>query len=261
MTERPRLLFHDLGEGVTAFSTTRHGGCSEGNYASLNINPYCGDSPESTAGNLQLLAETLSVEVCKIILPHQTHETEVRLIGDDFFTLPPTVQGMILEGVDGVMTAMPGVCVGVSTADCVPVLLYDADHHAVCAVHAGWRGTVKRIVQKAVASMNAAFQSKPQSLQAVIGPCISREAFEVGDEVYEEFRKAVFPMQQIATRQAKWHIDLPLCNQLQLEATGIPAQNIRQCGICTYQNAADYFSARRLGTQSGRIYTGIVLQA
>lgn len=260
MTDRPQLHFYDLGSGVTAFSTTRHGGCSEGRHASMNINPYCGDSPEATARNLRLLAEELGVEPGRIVLPHQTHQTDVRLISEEFFRLPGNIQTMVLNGVDGVMTQLTGVCVGVSTADCVPVLLYDPRHRAVAAVHAGWRGTAKRIVQKSVMEMAAAFGTEASDVKAVIGPCISLDAFEVGDEVYDEFQKALFPMEKIAQRREKWHIDLPLCNRLQLEAAGIPAQNIASCGICTYHSEADFFSARRLGTESGRIYTGIIVR-
>lgn len=260
MNKKPVLNYYDMSEAVTAFSTTRHGGCSEGNYASLNINPYCGDDSSAVASNRQLLAEELSLRADHILLPHQIHQTEVRLIGEDFFSLPESIRQMILEGVDGVMTSMPGVCVGVSTADCVPVLIHDTQHHAVAAIHAGWRGTVARIVQKALMQLNAAFGSQPKDLQVVIGPSISVEAFEVGQEVYEQFQNAAFPLDRIAEFHGKWHIDLPLCNQLQLEGVGVPATQIRQCGICTYGQVSDYFSARRLGTESGRIYTGIFLK-
>jgi YfiH family protein len=146
----------------------------------------------------------------------------------------------------------------VSTADCIPVLLYDEAHHAAAAIHAGWRGTVKRIVKKTVEAMGERFGTNPEELKAVVGPGISLEAFEVGDEVYEQFQDAGFPMAQIARRYAKWHIDLPACNRLLLEETGV--HRIEMSGICTYQQSGDYFSARKLGVDSGRILTGIVLR-
>lgn len=259
MTDLPKLTHYDIGPGATAFCTTRHGGCSEGAYASMNINPYCGDSPEAVQNNRQLLAQEIGLPDSRILLPHQTHQTEMRLIGEEFFQLPSSVQAMVLEGVDGIMTALPGVCVGVSTADCVPLLLHDERHHAVAAVHAGWRGTVAHIAQKALLAMNAFFGTKPKHVRVVIGPCISMDAFEVGDEVYEQFVAASMPMDCIAVRRKKWHIDLPLCNRLLLEEMGVASAKITSASVCTYNNADDYFSARRLGTQSGRIYSGIFL--
>ena len=82
--------------------------------------------------------------------------------------------------------------------------------------------------------------------------------WEVGDEVYDEFASAGFCMADISRRYDKWHIDLPECNRSQLSAAGI--SDIRMTGICTYNNSADFFSARRLGVDSGRIFTGIILR-
>ena len=96
------------------------------------------------------------------------------------------------------MTNELNVCIGVSTADCIPILLYDTKHHAAAAIHAGWRGTVKHIVQKIIKEMGIVYQTKPQELQAVIGPGISLQNFEVGDEVYEQFANACFDMETIA---------------------------------------------------------------
>lgn len=161
------------------------------------------------------------------------------------------------EATDAVITDQPGLCVCVKTADCIPVLLYDTRQRIVAAVHAGWRGTVARIVQKTIGKMKPLC---PTDLHAIIGPGISLEWFEVGDEVYEAFSDAGYPMEQISCKEQKWHIDLCACCRLQLEATGIKAENIEESGICTYDEVEDYFSARRLGIASGRILTGIVLK-
>ena len=97
-------------------------------------------------------------------------------------------------------------------------------------------------------------------MKAVIGPGISLKNFEVGDEVYDEFAAGGFDMDRIARRYDKWHINLALCNRLQMEETGVSHEAITDCGVCTYDNIGDYFSARRLGTESGRICTGIFLK-
>ena len=272
---QPVLNYYDLSDDVKAFSTTRHGGVSEGNYASLNINEYCGDSKANTDANRLLLANELGIDTNHIIMPHQTHGVESRIIGEEFVNLPDGVKKMLLEDVDAVMTTIPGMCIGVSTADCIPVLLYDEEHHAAAAIHAGWRGTQARIVHKAVQEMRMAYQTDPTKLKAVIGPGISLDNFEVGDEVYAAFEQAAFDMSAIAEErikrnpnaddpvkafERKWHINLPLANIQMLTHNGVDEANIINTGICTFDNADNYFSARRLGIESGRIYTGIIIR-
>lgn len=272
---QPVLNYYNLSDDVKAFSTTRYGGVSEGNYASLNINEYCGDSKANTDANRLLLANELGIDTNQIIMPHQTHGVESRIIGEEFATLPDGVKKMLLEGVDAVMTNIPGMCIGVSTADCIPVLLYDEEHHAAAAIHAGWRGTQARIVHKAVQEMRMAYQTDPTKLKAVIGPGISLDNFEVGDEVYADFEQAAFDMSAIAEEhikrnpnaddpakafERKWHINLPLANIQMLTHNGVDEANIINTGICTFDNADNYFSARRLGIESGRIYTGIIIR-
>lgn len=248
----PQLTYYNMGTGVTAFSTTRQGGCSTGNYAAFNINGYCGDDEVHFAANKVALCGLLGIDSNRLVMPHQVHDCVVRRIDGP--------QQGVIEGVDAVMTDVPQLCIGVSTADCIPVLLYDSTHRAVSAVHAGWRGTVLRIVQKAVEAMRDTYGTAPADLQAVIGPGISLDSFEVGDEVYDQFLSAGFDMQPISRREAKWHIDLPMCNRLQLMEAGVPADHIQMTNICTYQQYDRYFSARRLGIQSGRIYTGILIK-
>jgi hypothetical protein len=264
---RPELYGYHLGANVIAFSTTRKGGCSEGNYAEMNINAYCGDLPEAVERNRALLAQELGVATSRLFLPHQVHGDVVRLIDEDFLSLSMQEQQDALEGVDALMTCQKNVCIGVSTADCIPIVIYDPQRKCSAVVHAGWRGTVKHIVQAAITGMQTAFQCSPTQLHAVIGPGISLKNFEVGVEVYEQFQGDAVYSQPIAQlmpanggrEQYKWHIDLPLCNRLQMERLGVLARQITDCGICTYDHADRFFSARRLGIQSGRIFTGIVL--
>ena len=255
------LAHYTLAPSVQAFSTTRAGGVSRGSYAAMNINPYCGDSAEAIVENRRRLAQALGITPENIILPHQVHGTETRLIDDNFLHLSATDRHNRLEGVDALITKMPGVCIGVSTADCVPVLLYDTIHHASAAIHAGWRGTQQRIVGYTLQKMAQTFGSKPSDVHAVIGPCISLHAFEVGQEVYDQFLKAGFDMPRIARREEKWHLNLPLCNRLQLQEWGVPAHQITDSNSCTFTQSEQYFSARRLGIHSGRIYSGIMLNA
>ena len=250
---QPVLHFYDFGEGVTAFSTTRRGGFSKGSYGEFNTNRYCGDNVEAIRQNRALLCGLLGIDDSRLLMPHQVHETEIVAVNE-------TTREAELEGVDALMTNIPGICIGVSTADCIPVLLYDKVHRAVCAIHAGWRGTVKRIVEKAIAAMTSTYSTRPADIQAQIGPGIHIESFEVGDEVYEAFANDGFEMGTISRKVGqKWHIDLPECNRQQLLASGVPAAQVAVSPICTYQHPETYFSARRLSISSGRIFTGILM--
>ena len=238
---------YNLGEGMLAFSTRRDGGVSTGTYASMNINPFCGDNPHDIEQNRELLATRLGILPERIVVPHQVHGVHVEFL--DGPCLP--------EATDAVVTTTEGLCVGVSTADCIPVLLYDPVHRAVAAVHAGWRGTVARIVVQTLQQMHERLGTCPAEFAAVIGPGIGLDAFEVGDEVYDAFEKEGFPMQRIARRYAKWHIDLWDANLWQLQQMGV--ENVQCASVCTYTNSEEFFSARRLGIRSGRIMNGIML--
>ena len=257
---QPQLHHYHLGPQVVAFSTTRTGGCSVGNYSQFNINRYCGDTDSAIRQNLEALCSQLAISTDSLLMPHQVHLDQSVIVDRALLSLPAEQRLQALDGFDAIMTNLPGVCIGVSTADCIPILLYDQANHAVCAVHAGWRGTVARIVQKSIAQMTAVFHTRPEQLVAQIGPGIHVESFEVGDEVYQAFQQAGFDMSAISRMERKWHIDLPECNRLQLVASGVPAASVSVLPVCTYQQHSRFFSARRLGINSGRIFTGIMLK-
>lgn len=259
-TKKPVLQYYPLGEGVTAFSSTRQGGYSEGRYGEFNINRYCGDSEEAIKRNREALCQLLDIEDCRLLMPHQVHLAEIAVVDREMMSLSAEERQQRLDGIDALMTNEAGVCIGVSTADCIPVLLYDPIRRASCAIHAGWRGTVQRIAEKAVGRMTEIYGTNPKDIIAQIGPGIHLESFEVGEEVNKAFEKAGFPMEQISKRYEKWHIDLPECNRLQLVAAGIPEAQIAVSPVCTFQQSDTFFSARRLSIHSGRIFTGILLQ-
>lgn len=255
------MLYYDIADDVTAFTTTREGGCSIGNYTSMNVNSFCGDIPEHIAENRRLLCHELNIPLQHLVMPHQTHQTETLAISSDFMLYTPEQQKACLEGIDAIMTDLRGIAIGVSTADCVPILIYDTRHHVAAAVHAGWRGTVQRIAEKAIEEMGKRYGTSGVDCKAIIGPSISKENFEVGNEVYAAFRAQGFDNEQLyAVHNGKWHIDLWECNRLQLINKTIDAHNIHVAGICTYQSSDRFFSARKLGIQSGRLFSGIILR-
>ena len=252
MTETD-IFEYSLDNRVRAFSTTRKGGVSTGNYSSFNISYYCNDRLKNVQENRNRLSLLLDIPSERIIVPRQVHLTAVQAVTSH-------TKNTDLEDIDAVITNERQLCIGISTADCVPILLYDTTKQAIGAVHAGWRGTVGKIVCKTIQKMQEHYNSFPQDLKAIIGPSISKEAFEVGDEVYDAFATAGFTMSEIAERREKWHIDLWAANFKLLVATGVKMENISVANICTYNHYDTFFSARRLGIDSGRIYTGILLK-
>lgn len=192
--------------------------------------------------------EDLGLSVDGLALPRQTHSDNVLWMHEAGRP----------EDTDAVITDKPGLCVCVKTADCIPVLLYDSVLHRVAAIHAGWRGTVKRIVNKTIREMG----SNAENLHAIIGPGISQASFEVGDEVYETFQSEGFPMQRIACRitspsgEQRWHIDLWDANRWLLEQCGV--KEIFVEGTCTMLSQ-EFYSARRETINTGRNMNGIII--
>lgn len=201
-----------------------------------------GTEPGIDARQTGLSGESLQIPATSIMIPRQTHSTNVCWV-DTFGEVPDT---------DAVITDKPGLCIAVKTADCIPVLLFDQRQHRIAAIHAGWRGTVGRIVEKTLQQM----QSRAEDISAIIGPGISLESFEVGDEVYEQFLQAGFPMQRLAKRYAKWHINLKDANRWLLESNGIT--NIQVSDIDTL-TTPEYYSARRDTINTGRNINGIMI--
>ena len=163
---------------------------------------------------------------------------------------------------DAVVTDVPGLCVCVKTADCIPILLYDQARHVVASIHAGWKGTVHYIVRNTIDMMERRGTS-PRDIIALIAPGISLDSFEVGDEVCDLFLRSGFPMDKIArqfpstgARSQKWHIDLWEANKWVLEQCGV--RQIIISGIDTY-TTPEYYSARRETIDTGRNFNGIML--
>ncbi|MDR2118117.1 MAG: peptidoglycan editing factor PgeF [Tannerellaceae bacterium] len=254
LTMRRFSIFEEDGR-VVHFITTRHGGVSTGNYASLNLSEYAGDDPAAVRRNRETLCGALGIPVARLCVPRQVHGDRIGLLEE-----PPS---SFAEDMDALITGEPGICLAVSTADCVSLLLYAPDKKKIAAVHAGWRGTVLQIAGQTVRRMAEELGCNPGRMLAGIGPSIGCGAFEVGEEVCASFISAGLEMQHICRRNAstgKAHIDLKEANRLQLLEAGIPDARIEVSDVCTYTRHDEFFSARRLGILSGRMLTGIMLK-
>ena len=200
---------------------------------------------------------------CHVITAHQVHGTRIAVVKS------PAATRTDLEGYDALITDLPGVAIGVRTADCVPVLLYDQEKGVVSAVHAGWKGTVQWIVQKTVTQLKYSFGCSPADLKALIGPSIGPDSFQVGEEVVQHFKTQGFPLEKIwffnegegsSEMYHGHHIDLWKANRWLLEQSGVRKDNIQVCRIDTYTDPS-FFSARREGVECGRIISAIKFSA
>lgn len=265
LTEDKRMLGYEVLASypdISCFVTTRHGGCSRGNYGTFNCTPYTGDDAECVRRNQEILRLSLPRHPRELVIPFQTHGTKSLVIDKTYLQANDAERNAMLQGIDALITREPGCCICISTADCIPILLYDKVHGVVAAVHAGWRGTVNNILGHTLEKMQTLFHTDGKDIIACIGPGISLSAFEVGDEVYEAFRQNGFRMDYIAEWKPethKYHIDLWAANRLQLLDFGVPSAQVETAGICTYARYEDFFSARRLGIKSGRILSGIMI--
>jgi len=245
---------------IAHFCTTREGGASVGNYASFNLSPFSGDDPIDFDKNKGLLGEHFNVDPKQIIIPFQTHGTEIREIDEAFLQLAANEKNQYLHGVDALFTRLTEVCLGVTTADCVPLLFFDPVKKVIAVAHAGWRGTCARIAEKTIHTLEEKYNCQPENIRVVIGPSISSEVYEVGKEVLDHFETAGFEIPEIVTvRNNAYYLDLWKAIQISLEETGVLKENIETAGICTFMNHEQFFSARRLGIQSGRMLSGIML--
>jgi YfiH family protein len=238
---RPRI-FQSIPNLVAGIST-RHGGLSEAPYSSLNLGVHTEDAPAVIEQNLALFCEDLGISPEDLARSYQVHGDKIWVTGR------PGYQ----TGFDALVTVQPGVFAGVGIADCTPILLADPVTRVCAAIHAGWKGTVAKIVEKTAKRMIENRGSHPADIRAYIGPCISQAHFEVGDEVAAQFDSA------FKTRNgAKWHVDLKAANAAQLIALGI--QQIEIDPACTVENNADYFSHRTEKGVTGRMLALIGFQ-
>lgn len=246
-------------EGITHFVTTRIGGESEGAYSSFNLSEYTGDDPARVAENRLSLCAEIGIPGTNLYVPYQTHSDRIAVLDELFLQKSAEEKHNALQNVDALITNQIGVCIGVTTADCVPILLYDPINKVVAAVHAGWRGTIAKIASKTVETMVSQFGSQPNDLIAAIGPSIGPDSFEVGEEVAQQFEASGYSHCVLRNRE-KPNVDLWKTNCTILTESGIPFDQIEIAGVCTYISHQNYFSARRLGIHSGRSVSGIMIK-
>lgn len=250
---------------IVNFSTTRIGGGSKGEFASFNLGNFSDDDPVQIYKNRTTLARYFFMDVDKFITPHQTHSNRVVLIDQALLESPKYEQIETLYSCDALITRQTDIFLCATTADCTPILLFDPVTNSTAAIHAGWRGTVARIVENAVKAMVDNFGTNPSDIIAAIGPSIGVENYEVGKEVINEFKKNKFILNSKTARKyphsKKTFLDVGEINREELIRLGVKKNNIEKTRYNTFKNARLFFSARRQSVHCGRMLTGIMIHS
>ena len=237
---------------ANAFST-RLGGVSPMPEGALNLAGFDDDAAENIYENrrrfLNLFEGEWALASC-----WQMHGVDVRLVRSVEDTLQPEKALGETVYCDALTTATPRILVGVKTADCVPILLADPQTGACAAVHAGWRGTVSRIVARALENLGAEYGTRPGDVRAAIGPAAGGCCYEVGGEVIEAFREKFPGSDSLFTPTREGHalVDLQRANREQLAAAGLSPENIHTAPLCTMCRTDLFFSSRREKRAHGR---------
>ncbi len=260
--------------------STRNGGISSAyGKGSLNLGITKHDQHSNVEHNRELFLRELGAvngqgEQWPLVGVRQIHSAVIHPVTG--------VPGSVLVG-DGLITDRPGLLLSVKTADCVPVLLADPGRRAVGAFHAGWKGTLSRIVEKGVGEVRRQFGSRPEDFRAAIGPCIHACCYEVGEELREKFDaqfpyagelfSEVFDYQALSVRfpmlflnqrppghgepAVKIHLNLVEANRRQLMNAGLREENIEVVDECTSCNTDLLFSHRKEAGMTGRMMGAI----
>jgi len=285
-TEIEYLTFSSLENTglVEHLFTTKTGGVSKGVFSTMNLSLSRGDSEQDVLENYKRVGNVLGCGVEHMVASHQTHTTNIRRV-----TAKDMGKGILkprdYEDVDGLITDEKGIALVTYYADCVPLYFVDIEHQAIGLAHSGWKGTVAQMGACMVKAMEEQFGSKPEQLQAAIGPSICQDCYEVSEDVAEAFEELIHSataqetLEEIAQsgcyahkdgrkrevllpgkEKGKYQLDLWLANLMILRGAGIPLHQIAVTDVCTCHNPEYLFSHRASEGKRGNLAAFLMLK-
>ena len=235
--------------------STRIGGVSQGNFSSLNLSFSRGDVFQHVRINYELLCGCIGIDFRDLVFSDQTHSTHCEVVRRRDRGKGITRRSGIRE-TDGLLTNRPRVPLVTLYADCVPLLLLDTKTPAIASVHAGWRGTVNKIAQEALALMRDRFGTDPKDVLAAVMPSIGPCCFEVDPPVaeafFDAFDRELSPF-IVRHQNGKSNIDMQGLNAMLLQSAGVPADNITVSDLCTKCHSDVFYSHRVQGDNRGSL--------
>lgn len=226
---------------LKAHVSARHGGVSPKPWHSLNFSYSRGDEPERVLVNFARFCAALGQESSHPVRTHQVHSTNIAQVGWED-------AGARREQCDALITDAIGLPLFLVFADCVPIVIYDAEHHALGACHAGWRGTVDGMASATLKAMKSAYGTQGSSVLVGVGPSIGPDSYEVGEEVIGRVISTLPGGEKYLCRrngdQGNPCFDLWQANVDQLTTAGVPSEQIELSGIDTARSTGEFFSHR-----------------
>jgi hypothetical protein len=235
-------------ERIIAAQSTRHGGVSKEPFHSLNLGLSVNDNEKDVWQNRALFFGKFGIDLKDVSRCYQVHGNDVLVVNE------PVTN----EKYDAQITNKKNIFLAVSIADCTPILIHDEVNQAVAAIHAGWKGTVGRIVEKTLLKMNELYGTNGKDCKAFIGACISYHEFEVGEEVAVQFDNK---FKRFNSERKKWMVDLKSANKQQLLDFGVLDEHIEISDKCTVENNNTFFSHRKEKGVTGRMMAVIGMKA
>ncbi|MFP7169047.1 peptidoglycan editing factor PgeF [Terribacillus sp. 7520-G] len=249
-------LYMELGgwsapDSIVSGITTKYHGVSKAPFDSLNMGLHVGDDPKDVIRNRELLADAIHFPLDKWVLGEQVHGTEIAVVTKQEAGRGSRDLADSLPAVDGLITKEKGILLSAFFADCVPLYFCDAANGWIGMAHAGWRGTVADMAGKMVEALCARGADK-DNLQVMIGPCISKNRYEVDGRIVQQipvqFRDEVLD----SHAHGRFQLDLQALNRLYLLRAGIMSGNILTAAYCTY-DSPEFYSHREDQGKTGRM--------
>ena len=247
---------------VKHFISTRRGGLSDPPCHSLNLGLHVGDDPKRVLENRKRLVDALGIPLSHLTLAQQIHSGNVTVISEEMRGQGSRSNDDAISETDAMVTDIPGICLAVLVADCVPLLFFDPSKRVIGVAHAGWKGTVHGIGPKTVRVMETAFGSSAQDILVGMGPSIGPCCYQVGPEVIarvEDNFDAGGGYILHESNRGTGYFDLWKANLGQLVGAGIKPNNVEMANTCTNHNPDRFFSYRKQEGDTGRFGAGIVI--
>jgi len=243
--------------GAMGVFSTRLGGVSSNEFATMNLGFNRGDNIENVKQNFNIIADVLNCSIEDFVLSSQIHKDDIADVDLSHKGVGIFKEGF--ESADALITNQKGIALVIVTADCVPILFCDTKKKVIAAAHAGWRGTVLNIASKVISKMVTDYSCNVKDIHCAIGPCIKKCHFEIGSDVADVLKENEFCKDFVYPFGEKFTADLAAINNYQLIRAGVMQENIQCSDECTYCNSDKYFSHRVMGTKRGTNASFVIL--
>ena len=240
-------------KGVRHAFLSRRGGVSSAPFETLNFDERDTDAPENIRENRRIIGQAFGINAERLVTVNQVHGNTVHLVTEKNI-------GGLTPDADAIITGLKSVPIGIMTADCLPIIIYDPVNNAIGAAHGGWKGTALGVAVRTIEAMAESFGTAARDVVAALGPHIGPCCYQVKGNVIDEFEKAFGDTSSYIKKSGDgFTLDLGAATIKQLEEIGVEPEKINALCPCTSCNNGDFFSYRKDGGRTGRQLSFITL--